>query len=107
MENNGNVSAFKALIAECANSPDMGKQESCLARVVRKVVKNRYQKEVGHNSMLGSVTPAQEDVRIACLLLDEFCSEVTKGLLENPSFDILDIRTKVIREMQKILDGVR
>ncbi len=108
MVNTEDVSEFNALVAECAGSPVRGNQESYLIRVVNKVMKDRYVNgKKDFNSVFETITPAQEDMRTACLILDAFYSEVAKVLLNDLSFDVLDIRTRVIREMQKTLDGVQ
>ncbi len=109
MANGEYDSEFHALVRESAGSDEKGKQVSYLVKVVRKVMKKRYMAgwQGLHSAKFEDVTPAQEDMLIAWRIQDAFYTDVAKMLLDDPGFDRLDIRTGVIREMQKILDGVR
>ena len=108
MADNEHINEFNKLVTECASSKGRDEQVSYLAKVVRKVMKKRYgagKKTPDSINSLEGRTPAQEDMHNAWMILDSFYSDVTKLLLDDPSFDVLDIRTGVIREMQKSLDG--
>ena len=108
MADNEHINEFNKLVTECASSKGRDEQVSYLTKVVRKVMKKRYgvgKKAPDSINSLEVRTPAQEDMHNAWVILDSFYSDVTKLLLDDPSFDVLDIRTGVIREMQKSLDG--
>ena len=75
-----------------------------------KVLKKRYEKGKKHpnaGGILGTGTPAEGDMRRAWMILDDFYSDVSKSLLDDPLFDVLDIRTEAIREMQSNIDKNR
>lgn len=100
---------FKILVEGCAGT-DRKDQESYLVRTVMKVMAKRYGK--------GDVVPdstgisalkelVKSDVNKILMVLDAIYSAVAKLLLEDSSFDILNIRAGVRMEMLSEIERKR
>lgn len=101
MDIDGDKNELKALLEDVARTVRED-QEAYLVRVIMKVMTQRYGK--------GDVVPgatgipalkelARNDLNKALMILDAIYSAIAKSLLDNPAFDMLDIRTEVRTEI--------
>lgn len=101
MDIDGDKNELKALLEDVARTVRED-QEAYLVRVIMKVMTQRYGK--------GDVVPdstgiptlkelARSDVNKALMILDAIYSAIAKLLIDNPAFDMLNIRAEVRKEI--------
>lgn len=101
MDINGHKNELEALLQDVAR-PDREDQEAYLVRVIMKVMTQRYGKgEVipDSTSIPALKELARSDVNKTLIILDAIYSAIAKLLLDNPAFDMLDMRAAVRMEM--------
>ena len=102
MENSEESKGFNVLVALCAG-PDRRDQESYLARVIRKSIRERRDRNISDGELLNELGVSKDNFDVVMKVFDAIYARAACLLLESPSRDLLHVRLEAIKKMLSTL----